>query len=141
MKLGFFTMPIHPLGKDWRVSLQEDREAFVLADELGFTEAYVGEHVTDTAETVTDCVVFLASLAFETKNIMLCTGTVNLANTHPAAVATKVAMLDNITRGRVIIQGQANATAGRFPWIPWIPRSLGWHVIAQAGTVKIATRC
>ena len=47
MKLGFFTMPVHPLGKDWRQSLAEDREAFVLADELGFTEAYVGEHVTD----------------------------------------------------------------------------------------------
>jgi hypothetical protein len=45
------------------------------------------------------------------------------------------------TTGRVIIQGRATATAGRFPWIPWIPRSLGWHVIAQAGTVKIATRC
>ena len=35
MKLGFFTMPIHPLEKDWRQSLQEDREAFLLADELG----------------------------------------------------------------------------------------------------------
>ena len=45
MKLGFFTMPIHPLGKDWRQSLREDREAFILADELGFTEGYVGEHV------------------------------------------------------------------------------------------------
>jgi hypothetical protein len=45
------------------------------------------------------------------------------------------------TRGRVIIQGRATATARRFPWIPWIPRSLGWHVVAQAGTVKIATRC
>src|SRR4051794_5916182 len=33
MKLGFFTMPIHPLGKDWRQSLREDREAFILADE------------------------------------------------------------------------------------------------------------
>jgi hypothetical protein len=44
-------------------------------------------------------------------------------------------------RGRVIIQGQATAGAKRFPWIPWIPRSLGWHVVAQAGTVKIATRC
>src|SRR3978361_1012067 len=44
MKLGFFTMPIHPLDKDWRLSLREDREAFVLADELGFSEAYVGEH-------------------------------------------------------------------------------------------------
>ena len=27
MKLGFFTMPIHPLDKDWRTSLREDREA------------------------------------------------------------------------------------------------------------------
>jgi len=45
------------------------------------------------------------------------------------------------THGRVIIQGQANASAGRFPWIPWIPRSLGWHVVATAGSVKIATRC
>jgi hypothetical protein len=44
-------------------------------------------------------------------------------------------------RGRVIIQGQATANAKRFPWIPWIPRSLGWHVVAKAGTVKIATRC
>ena len=44
MKLGFFTMPIHPLDKDWRKSLREDREAFILADELGFTEGYVGEH-------------------------------------------------------------------------------------------------
>ena len=43
MNLGFFTMPIHPLEKDWRLSLKEDREAFLLADELGFTEAYVGE--------------------------------------------------------------------------------------------------
>ena len=45
MNLGFFTMPIHPLEKDWRVSLREDREAFILADELGYTEGYVGEHI------------------------------------------------------------------------------------------------
>ena len=56
MKLGFFTMPIHPLGKDWQLSLQEDREAFLLADELGFTEAYVGEHVTDQAENITSSI-------------------------------------------------------------------------------------
>src|SRR5256885_1688399 len=47
MNLGFFTMPIHPPEKDWRLSLREDREAFLLADELGFIEGYVGEHITD----------------------------------------------------------------------------------------------
>jgi len=63
MNLGFFTMPIHPLDKDWRQSLTEDREAFLLADELGFTEAYVGEHVTDTAENITSCISFIAWIA------------------------------------------------------------------------------
>src|SRR5438477_652568 len=52
MKLGFFTMPIHPLEKDWRQCLREDRAAFILADELGFSEAYCGEHSTDKAENI-----------------------------------------------------------------------------------------
>ncbi len=100
MELGFFTMPIHPLDKDWRVSLREDREAFILADELGFKEAYVGEHVTDKAEQITSCTMFMASLAYETKNIRLGTGTVNMPNSHPAAVAAQVAMLDHMLDGR-----------------------------------------
>lgn len=35
MKLGFFTMRMHPIGKDWQASLREDRGAFILADQLG----------------------------------------------------------------------------------------------------------
>src|SRR5271163_1393264 len=102
MKLGFFTMPIHPLEKDWRVSLNEDREAFLLADELGFTEAYVGEHVTDKAENITSCIAFLAWIGAATKNIKLGTGTINMPNTHPAAVAASLAMLDHMLDGRLI---------------------------------------
>lgn len=102
MKLGFFTMPIHPLTKDWRQSLREDREAFLLADELGFAEAYVGEHVTDRAENITSCIAFIAWLAAATKQIRLGTGTVNMPNVHPAAVAASVAMIDHMLDGRFI---------------------------------------
>jgi alkanesulfonate monooxygenase SsuD/methylene tetrahydromethanopterin reductase-like flavin-dependent oxidoreductase (luciferase family) len=102
MKLGFFTMPIHPVDKDWRQSLREDREAFLLADELGFTEGYVGEHVTDRAENITSSVAFIAWLAAATKQIKLGTGTVNLPNTHPATVAASIAMLDHMLDGRLI---------------------------------------
>ena len=102
MKLGFFTMPIHPVDKDWRLSLREDREAFILADELGFVEGYVGEHVTDKAENITSCVTFIATLIEATKRIKLGTGTVNLPNTHPATVAGTVAMLDHLLDGRFI---------------------------------------
>jgi len=100
MQLGFFTMPIHPLDKDWRQALREDREAFILADELGFAEGYVGEHTTDKAENITSCCLFIATLVDQTRQIRLGTGTVNLPNTHPARVAAEVAMLDHLLDGR-----------------------------------------
>jgi alkanesulfonate monooxygenase SsuD/methylene tetrahydromethanopterin reductase-like flavin-dependent oxidoreductase (luciferase family) len=102
MNLGFFTMPMHPLEKDWRLALKEDREAFLLAEELGFTEAYVGEHVTDQAENITSSVAFLAWIAAATKRIRLGTGTVNMPNAHPATIAASIAMLDHMLDGRLI---------------------------------------
>jgi hypothetical protein len=33
-------------------TLEEDRELVLFAEELGFSEGYVGEHITDAAETV-----------------------------------------------------------------------------------------
>jgi alkanesulfonate monooxygenase SsuD/methylene tetrahydromethanopterin reductase-like flavin-dependent oxidoreductase (luciferase family) len=100
MQLGFFTMPIHPLGKDWRMSLREDREAFILAGELGFTEAYCGEHSTDAAENITSCALFLATLVDQVKTMRLGTGTVNMPNSHPARIAAEIAMLDHLLEGR-----------------------------------------
>ena len=78
MKLGYFTMPLHTAGQDWRSTLLEDRECILLADELGFHDAFVGEHLTDRHESITNSMIFLASLAFETKQIKLGTGTTNL---------------------------------------------------------------
>ena len=103
MKLGTFMMPLHPPSRIASESLAEDREAILLADRLGYCEAFVGEHVTDLAENVTSCLMFLASLAHDTKNIVLGSGTINLPNTHPAAVAAQVAMLDHMLKGRFIM--------------------------------------
>lgn len=102
MQLGFFTMPIHPVGKEWKQSLTEDTEAFLFADELGFAEGYVGEHLTDQAENITSCAIFIASIAHSIKTMRLGTGTVNLPNTHPVAVAGQIAMLDHMLSGRLI---------------------------------------
>jgi alkanesulfonate monooxygenase SsuD/methylene tetrahydromethanopterin reductase-like flavin-dependent oxidoreductase (luciferase family) len=103
MRLGFFTMPLHPVGKDWRQSLAEDREAVLLAERLGFEEAFIGEHVTDLAETITSCLIFIATLARDTRRIKLGSGTVNLANRHPAATAAEIAMVDTLLEGRFIL--------------------------------------
>jgi alkanesulfonate monooxygenase SsuD/methylene tetrahydromethanopterin reductase-like flavin-dependent oxidoreductase (luciferase family) len=103
MQLSMFMQPQHPPSRNAWETLAEDREAILLADQLGFAEAYVGEHVTDLSENITSCLVFLASVAHDTKNIVLGTGTLNLPNSHPAAIASQVAMLDHILEGRLIM--------------------------------------
>ena len=103
MELGYFTMPLHPPRRNYVETLKEDREAILLADRLGFSEAYVGEHVTDIAESVTNCAAFLASLIHDTKTIKLGTGTLNLPNGHPAQLAATVSMLDHMLEGRFIM--------------------------------------
>jgi alkanesulfonate monooxygenase SsuD/methylene tetrahydromethanopterin reductase-like flavin-dependent oxidoreductase (luciferase family) len=103
MQLGTFMMPLHPPSRIPSETLREDREAILLADRLGYVEAYVGEHTTDLAENVTSCLMFLSSLAFETKQIKLGSGTINMPNSHPAAVAANVAMLDHMLKGRFIM--------------------------------------
>ena len=96
-------MPLHPPGRQpWQTYI-EDREAIILADKLGYAEALVGEHVTDLAENVTSCLMFLSTLVHETKNIVLGSGTINMPNSHPAAIAAQVAMIDHMLKGRFIM--------------------------------------
>ena len=103
MKLGTFMMPLHPPQRAPSETYAEDREAILLADRLGYCEALVGEHVTDLAENISSSMMFLASLAHDTKRIVLGTGTLNMPNSHPAAIAAQAAMLDHLLKGRFIM--------------------------------------
>ncbi|MGE3935858.1 MAG: LLM class flavin-dependent oxidoreductase [Rhodospirillaceae bacterium] len=109
MRLGLFMMPVHPLHRDYAATLREDREAIVLADRLGFHDAFVGEHLTDRAENITSSMIFLATLIHATKTIKLGTGTTNLSHAHPVLVATHAAMLDHLAQGRFILGISAGA--------------------------------
>lgn len=102
MKLGLFTMPLHPLQRDPAVTLQEDRDTIILADRLGYHDAFVGEHLTDRAENVTNSFIFLATLIEATKTIKLATGTSNLSQSHPVLIAAHAAMFDHLAKGRFI---------------------------------------
>ena len=71
MRLGYFTMPVHPASRNPTDTLREDREIIILADKLGFHDAFVGEHLTEKSENVTNSFIFLATLIHATKNIKL----------------------------------------------------------------------
>ena len=103
MRLGYFTMPVHPMHRDWSQTLREDREAVILADKLGYYDAFVGEHLTDACENVTNSALFLATVIHSTERIKLATGTTNLAQMHPVVIAVNAAMFDHLAQGRFIM--------------------------------------
>src|SRR5262244_2936162 len=103
MRLGYFTMPVHPMHRNWAGTLKEDREAIILADKLGFHDAFMGEHLTDACENITNSMMFQASLIPETKRIKLATGTANLSHMHPVLIAVQAAMFDHLAEGRFIL--------------------------------------
>jgi alkanesulfonate monooxygenase SsuD/methylene tetrahydromethanopterin reductase-like flavin-dependent oxidoreductase (luciferase family) len=102
MQLGFFIMPVHPPGRNYAETLREDRDAFILADKLGYSEGYCGEHLTDLAENIPSSLMFCASLAGFTQKIKLGTAVVNLPFCHPLLVAAHAALVDNLLEGRFL---------------------------------------
>jgi alkanesulfonate monooxygenase SsuD/methylene tetrahydromethanopterin reductase-like flavin-dependent oxidoreductase (luciferase family) len=103
VKLGMFTMPFHHPSRDYATILEEDQEAIVLADRLGFSEAFVGEHFSSWSERITSPLIFLATLVGRTRQIRFGTGVINLPQLHPATVAAHAAMFDQLCRGRFIM--------------------------------------
>ena len=102
MRLGLFMMPMHALGRDPVQTLREDRETVILADRLGYHDVFIGEHLTDTTENVTNSMIFLATLIHATQTIKLATGTSNLSQSHPVLIAAQAAMFDQLAEGRFI---------------------------------------
>lgn len=103
LKLGFFIQPVHPPSRPYADVLREDREAVVLADRLGYREAFIGEHLVDSAETITSSLAFIANMADACPSIIFGTGVLPLANYHPAMAAAQVAMVDHLVQGRLVL--------------------------------------
>ena len=101
MKLGTFMMPLHPPEKSRTICFEEDIELVVLADELGFTEAWVGQHHTVAWEPIPSNDLFIATVLPRTKNIRFGTGVSIIPQHHPANIAVRLAFLDHLSRGRI----------------------------------------
>ncbi|MFG2207204.1 LLM class flavin-dependent oxidoreductase [Streptomyces sp. NPDC048638] len=88
-----------------------------LAEEYGFEHVQTVEHYgTPYGGYSPDPVTLLSAIAARTKTIRVATGAVIPAFTHPLQLASKLAMLDNISEGRLDV-GFGRA---------WLPQEFGW---------------
>ena len=103
MKFGIFMAPFHRIGENPTLSLERDMQLIQWLDELGYDEAWVGEHHSTGWEIIGSPEVFIAAAAERTRHIRLGTGVVSLPYHHPLMVADRMVQLDHMTRGRVML--------------------------------------
>jgi limonene 1,2-monooxygenase len=72
-------------------------------EQLGFDEFWVGEHHSAGHEIIPAPEIFIAAVAERTTRIMLGTGVTSLPYHHPLWVADRMAFLDHLTRGRIML--------------------------------------
>ena len=100
MNFGLFMMPLHPPTRSFADSYDRDMELIVQADQLGYHEAWIGEHITETWENAPVPELLIAQALALTKQIIFATGVTMLPLHHPVDTAHRIAMLDHMARGR-----------------------------------------
>lgn len=103
MRFGVFIAPHHPVGEHPTLQFERDLQLIEAVDQLGYDEAWVGEHHSGGWETIGHPEQFLAAAAQRTHRIKLATGVVSLPYHHPYNVAGRITFLDHLSRGRAIL--------------------------------------
>jgi limonene 1,2-monooxygenase len=102
MRFGIFLPPMHVAGLNPHLAIKRDLQLIQLLDELGYDEAWVGEHHSAGSELIASPEVFIASAAERTKRIKLGTGVSSLPYHHPFMLADRIVLLDHLTEGRAM---------------------------------------
>ena len=103
LKFGIFLAPFHPVGQNPTLALERDMQLIEHLDQLGFDEAWIGEHHSAGYEIIASPEVFIAAVAQRTRHIRLGTGVSSLPYHHPFMLADRLVLLDHLTRGRLMI--------------------------------------
>jgi limonene 1,2-monooxygenase len=103
MKFGIFLAPFHRIGENPTLALRRDVELIEWLDELGYTEAWIGEHHSAGWEVIAAPELIIAQAAERTKHIKLGSGVTSLPYHHPLMVAQRWVQLDHMTKGRAML--------------------------------------
>ncbi|PPJ14435.1 LLM class flavin-dependent oxidoreductase [Nocardia nova] len=102
LKFGIFLAPIHKPGQNPTLLLQRDLELVQYLEQLGYDEAWFGEHHSAGSEIYASPEIMIAAAGERTSRIKLGTGVTSVSYHNPLWAAERMVMLDHLTRGRAL---------------------------------------
>lgn len=103
MRFGTWIFPVSPDPAGDGAAIDEALREAELAERAGFHSVWLAEHHFDGAAAYADPVVFAAAIAARTTRIKIGFAVVESALHHPARLAAQCSLLDNLSKGRLIV--------------------------------------
>ena len=103
MRFGSFVFTISGDPDNDQHVIERTLREVELAEEVGLDAVWLTEHHFDGAVAYADPVVFAAAVAARTSRIRIGFAVVEMALHHPVRLAAQTALLDNLSKGRLIM--------------------------------------
>jgi limonene 1,2-monooxygenase len=104
LRFGIFMPPFNaPATQNATSSLQRNVQTIQLLDDLGYDEAWVGEHHSGGTEIIAEPIQFICYAGALTRHIKLGPGVVSVPYHNPLWVADRIILADHLLRGRVML--------------------------------------
>lgn len=140
LELGMFLMPAHLPGRSLADALDWNHDVIIHADSLGYSEVWIGQHLTTPWEPVAAPQQVIARALAATRSVRLGTGVEVLYNSHPVRLALELAQLDQMARGRVLFGFGAGGTPTDFQ-LYGVDPTTGQHQAMMREALDIILNC
>ena len=101
MQFGWLTLALSPSPAEDGARIHQQIEQVCFAEKLGFSDVWLTEHYFTGESVYSDSLMFAAALAMKTSRIRLGFAVVQMPFHHPVRLAVQLALLDNLSGGRV----------------------------------------
>jgi len=101
MKFGWLTLAMSPSPDEDCQRIDQILEQACAAERMGFSDVWLTEHYFTGESVYNDSLMFAAALAMKTSRIRIGFAVVQMPFHHPVRLAVQLALLDNLTRGRI----------------------------------------
>jgi alkanesulfonate monooxygenase SsuD/methylene tetrahydromethanopterin reductase-like flavin-dependent oxidoreductase (luciferase family) len=101
MRFGWLTLSLSPSPEEDAERIDQQIEQVRFAERLGFGDVWLTEHYFTGESVYNDALLFASAVAMRTERIRIGFAVVQLPFHHPVRLAVQLALLDNLSKGRI----------------------------------------
>ena len=130
MRFGHFFYPMNlDASQDYK-AIEASLAEVELVEQLGFDAIWIAEHHFVGEAVYGDALLFAAAVAVKTQRALIGLGVVEMALHNPVQLAIQTALLDNLSRGRLIVGIGRGSNYNAFEYI-------GFGTTVEAGQAQL----